>query len=302
MPIDDSPTSHSRQKLFVLGVGAQKAGTTWLHRQLCTSPVFDPGFAKEYHTFDALFSPVCGSIRQRLLLASQRALQPDSREQHSPSAPPNSQHAKRLSFLERPDNYFEYFDYLWLSQPGVEATGDITPSYSTLDADAFQLIRTGLLTKGFSPKVIFLMRDPIERIWSMLRMEWRNRKQQLSFDEEMKRLLASHQQDGLQLRTRYDRTLNTLEQVFQPEELCYGFYEDLFSTAGFSPIQAFLGIPIPAPDFATSINASPKQENSLPRADVAAAIAHTYRSVYQEVQARFGDRATRLWPGYQYLN
>lgn len=289
------------RKIFVLGVGAQKAGTTWLHRQLCTSPVFDPGFAKEYHTFDALFSPVCGSIRQRLLLASQRALQPDSSEQHSSSAPPNSQHTKRLSFLERPDNYFEYFDYLWLSQAHIEATGDITPSYSTLDADAFQLIRTGLLAKGFSPKVIFLMRDPIERIWSMLRMEWRNRGLNLGFEDEMKQLKTRHQHDGMQLRTRYDRTLTTLEKIFQPEELFYGFYEDLFSSTGFTPIQQFLGIPIPAPDFATSINASPKQENTLPRADVAAAVAQTYRSVYQDVQARFGDRATQLWPGYQFL-
>ncbi len=301
MVIDCSPPNTPRQKLFVLGVGAQKAGTTWLHRQLCTSPVFEPGFAKEYHTFDALFSPVCSSIRKRLLLASQRALRPDPSEQPGPSEPPNSQHTKRLSFIERPDNYFEYFDYLWLSQTKIEATGDITPSYSTLDAKTFQLIRTGLLAKGFSPKVIFLMRDPIERIWSMLRMEWRNRGQMLSFEEEMKRLLASHQQDGVQLRTRYDRTIHNLEQVFRPEELCFGLYEDLFSDAGFEPIRRFLGIEIPPPDFHTSINASPKQENTLPRADVAAAIAHTYRSVYNAVDARFGERATRLWLGYQFL-
>jgi hypothetical protein len=132
-------------------------------------------------------------------------------------------------------------------------------------------------------------------------MEWRNRRDQPSTDEEMNRLLAAHRLPGMALRTRYDRTIHHLEQVFQPEELYFGFYEDLFSEAGFGAIQQFLGIDIPPPDFHTSVNASPKQENTTPRDDVARTIANTYRNVYTTVQDRFGERATRLWPGYQFL-
>ena len=42
------------QKTFLLGVGAQKAGTSWLHDQLNRRRDADFGFLKEYHVFDAL--------------------------------------------------------------------------------------------------------------------------------------------------------------------------------------------------------------------------------------------------------
>jgi hypothetical protein len=41
-------------KIFILGVGAQKGGTTWLHRQLNNNKNIDLGFRKEYHIFDAI--------------------------------------------------------------------------------------------------------------------------------------------------------------------------------------------------------------------------------------------------------
>jgi hypothetical protein len=288
-----------RSKLFILGVGAQKAGTSWLHKQLCSSPLFDPGFAKEYHTFDSLYSPVCGDVRLKLLRASRRAIR--SLDNSTGNRQPNpGQHTKRLSFIESTDNYFDYFDYLWLSNQTITSTGDITPSYSTLDAKAFAIIREGLIRKGFTPKVVFLMRDPIERIWSMLRMGWRNQKQTVGFEQAMKKLLACHRLPGIQLRTQYDRTITELEKIFLPHELYYGFYEELFSKDGFNPLMEFVETSIPTPNFTLSINASPKGENTEPTPEVATEIAKTYRSVYEFIQARFGTRASSLWPSYQY--
>ena len=42
------------KKIFILGVGAQKGGTTWLHRQLNSNQNIDLGFRKEYHILDAI--------------------------------------------------------------------------------------------------------------------------------------------------------------------------------------------------------------------------------------------------------
>ena len=42
------------KKTFILGVGAQKAGTTWLHRQFKKNATFNLGHRKEYHVFDAI--------------------------------------------------------------------------------------------------------------------------------------------------------------------------------------------------------------------------------------------------------
>ena len=46
--------------VFLLGIGAQKAGTTWLHAQLNRRRDADFGFLKEYHVHDALTLPAAG--------------------------------------------------------------------------------------------------------------------------------------------------------------------------------------------------------------------------------------------------
>jgi hypothetical protein len=54
-------------KTFLLGVGCQKGGTTWLYRYLTRSPQFVPGYRKEYHLFDSLYLESGDDARQRLL-------------------------------------------------------------------------------------------------------------------------------------------------------------------------------------------------------------------------------------------
>lgn len=41
--------------IFLLGVGTQKSGTSWLYTQLQKSPETNMGLLKEYHIWDALF-------------------------------------------------------------------------------------------------------------------------------------------------------------------------------------------------------------------------------------------------------
>ena len=44
-------------KTFILGVGAQKCGTTWLYEQLKADKVVNMGFRKEYHVLDSIENP-----------------------------------------------------------------------------------------------------------------------------------------------------------------------------------------------------------------------------------------------------
>ena len=43
---------------FVLGLGFQKCGTSWLYRYLQQSEKFDGGELKEYHIWDAIDIPI----------------------------------------------------------------------------------------------------------------------------------------------------------------------------------------------------------------------------------------------------
>ncbi|WP_395660452.1 hypothetical protein [Aestuariivirga sp.] len=45
-------------RTFILGVGAQKAGTTWLFHRLAGAPNASMGLVKEYNIWNALTLPL----------------------------------------------------------------------------------------------------------------------------------------------------------------------------------------------------------------------------------------------------
>ena len=131
-----------------LCIGAHKAGTTWLYQQLDSHPDFWMPPVKELHYFDQL-----GRV--------ERATRPRCRDERD------------LQFLGRfkslsaePTINLENYGRLFGPKASL-LSGDISPNYSTLDDEIIRLI------VGYFPnlKVIFLARDPVERVWSHLSME-----------------------------------------------------------------------------------------------------------------------------------
>ena len=53
------------EKIFILGVGAQKAGTTWLHRELSKCPLIDMGELKEYKCIRNPEKGIANKIKRR---------------------------------------------------------------------------------------------------------------------------------------------------------------------------------------------------------------------------------------------
>lgn len=41
-----------KKRTFILGLGHQKCGTSWLHKYLCHSDQFAEGYSKEFHVWD----------------------------------------------------------------------------------------------------------------------------------------------------------------------------------------------------------------------------------------------------------
>src|ERR1700756_3579440 len=124
-----------------LCIGAHKAGTTWLYQQLDSHPDFWMPPFKELHYFDQLASvqpassPPCRNERDLRFLESIKSL----------SAKP----------------YMDLEHYARLFEPkGSLLSGDISPNYSTLSNEVIRRV------VGYFPnlKVIFLARDPVERV------------------------------------------------------------------------------------------------------------------------------------------
>jgi len=250
------------------------------------------GLCKEYHVFDVLFTPYFPERKNKLqkkIESSEKTGESTKKEQ------------KLLSFLDNPDGYFDHFDRLYSENENVAAVGDMTPSYSMLDAEAYQFILSGLAKRNFTVKVIFIMRDPIERVWSMCHQEAKVKRaiKSFSFSRVFNIGIARFKNVHAEMRTRYERTIEELEKVFPPPDIFYGFYENFFTSKSYSRLADFLGIELKTPDFSLRRNKS-FLKRTINKA-LAKEAAQYYEKTYRYIFDRFGPHVTELWPGYKYL-
>lgn len=225
---------------FILGVGAQKSGTTWLHSTLNEQTFVNLGFRKEYHVWDAKFSPVCsGFVREVEKNESAdnalvRLMQTDS------------------------DVYVRYFQ--GLIRDDVTVTGDMTPSYSVLNATDFSYVRDLIIGAGFDLKVLYLMRDPVDRLWSALRMRQRKlakkRGVTISDDELFDMFLPALEIPRYVERSDYAATTANLAEAFEPDEVHIDLYENIFDRRSIDELERFLGFTIEGADFGNRVHAS----------------------------------------------
>jgi Sulfotransferase family len=259
-----------------LCVGAHKGGTTWLYQQLDAHPDFWMPPFKEVHYFDQLSrvqrpsSPRCRDERDRRFLESINSLS------------------------AQPDIDFEHYARLF-EPKGPLLSGDISPNYSTLSKKVIRRIA------GYFPdlKVIFLARDPVERVWSHLSMEVHYHQIE-SFDvtdiAEVNRNLLRR---GLLLRSYPSAVVARWKRCVHPDRFRIYFFDDLQRnpTELRRSILDFLGAD---PDKPAS--SMPADYNSwtgmkkLPLTDkVRSHLAQFFKKELQTCAARLGG-ATRDWP------
>ena len=223
---------------FLLGVGAQKAGTSWLHDQLNRREDADFGFLKEYHVFDALELEHFSSFRP------------------TNPTPLKWRTWRRARFIEQPERYFDYFTSR-LKPSHIRLTGDITPSYAGLEAKSYQRIKQAFAQRGVRTRAVFIMRDPVERFLSQQRMQLRKRGL-LTPAHEIKHLNKA----CIKLlkrnspRSDYPATLDALRGGLAASEIFIGLYETLFTPKAHRELCRSLGIPEQIPDLRHRVNAS----------------------------------------------
>jgi hypothetical protein len=283
-------------KTFLLGVGCQKGGTTWVHEYLAGSPQYAPGYRKEYHVFDAVDSVDKQAQGRILERAAESVAQPVPGDQRSAAG------AHRYAMYLNPEFYFDYFTGLLHRSPRTRLVADITPSYALLSAERYAGIRAGFAERSVTTLPMFLMRDPVERIWSQLRMHARlaQRPQTTEADTE-RSLKAQLLRPAFESRTRYHRTIHALDQAFGPDGTFYGFYESLFTDDEVRRLCGLAGIDFVTPGFDRRVHSSPKAEPELSD-DTVRAVAEKYRDVYVAVAVRFPDVSLPdLWPSSRFV-
>ena len=274
-------------KTFILGVGAEKAGTTWLHSYLGSHPCVYMSEIKELHFFDSIWTAGLKEqnksryIRQIKTMADQFA-----REHASPVAMSRLQAlTDRLSMLDGGENaYVDYFS----KRVGGHHThfGEVTPSYSLLPVDGFRQIRALLP----NTKVIFLMRDPVGRLHSALRA-YATRKGKVDARPYFIPALSDPRHVGW---SRYDITIGNLRAVFPPDSIFIGFYETLFSDETIGRLCSFLGLAFLPGNYPLRVNAVAEKGPPLTPEQLAAASA-AFAETYAFCRAEFGSSVPSSW-------
>lgn len=263
------------ENIFVLGVGAQKSGTTWLHDYLASFDEVDFGQCKEYHVWDGL----------REKNSRWRARRKRNKSAKTPAAIRRDQ----LRYLmQTVDSFYESY-FASLMSDTVRITGDITPNYSILQVRDYRKIKRRLEKKGFRVKVIFLMRDPYERAYSSVRMRIRQRiaAGRLSVPTEEGYLEATYDRDMVQSKTSYRQVIRKIETVFPPEDTLFAIYETFISPEGAQRLSEMLGIGVKLDRFDRRLNVSEK--TSEISEDLQARVRESFRSTYEYCYKRFPE-------------
>lgn len=252
-----------------LGIGAQRAGTTWLHHNLQRHPhVWMPPL-KELHYFDrAIHYPSPSSLAEESLIV--RALgKGDPSEQWRRKLKGNLKRRMGEISLRDAPWYLRFFlgryNDRWYASLFARAKnkikGEITPSYSILEPRDIEHI-SRMMPEA---KIIFVLRNPIDRTWSAIRYSKRRLQHQLesmSF-EGFKSIVNK---DWVALRANYVRTIENWGSYFPKEQFFIGFFEDIMHRPNqfLTQVFEFLGVD-PSEENVTSlaartINPSPHKE------------------------------------------
>lgn len=269
---------------LLLGIGAQKAGTSWVYRYLAGHPSCRPGPMKELHYFDTVAG--VGRVGKVLRNRKERALA----RRGNGSALEGVQRLKEI--CEAPDaNHQSYVDLMAGSlQPGQVAL-DITPSYAVLDTDSFrQMAALG------DTRFVFLMREPVARLWSAVRMKMakkvENPAEFESACQERLDLMLEMGREKEFARADYAGTLVRLEQAVPTKRRLVMFCEDLFTQAAADRICDFLEIARHPLGALGIVNEGLRAQM---RPDQETALAARLRPQYEAICAAFGDKVPQAW-------
>lgn len=249
-------------RTLMFGVGATKAGTSWLHRYLCDHPQCDLPQIKELHYFDRISEPFLEKELTRLATVRANLLA----ESLMAKGPRADRLVARVDEVEAwievmKRGAIEHDAYLAFlgrnADAGTRLVGDITPAYGLLDED----VLAQMAAMAPDTRFVMLLRDPLDRLWSNLRMMagWRLKDGE-EVGEKANRLfgrMLRGKEDPVIERSDYTAMLTRLQNVVPEDRLHIEFYETLFTPDAVTRICGFLGLDVAEAPFDRKVHASP---------------------------------------------
>jgi hypothetical protein len=269
---------------ILLGVGATKAGTTWLWDHLSRHPECHARAIKELHYFDTVENGAWGrQIRVQQALAA-RIARTAAAGRGNPArlAQRAADVAEWLAVLRRRvEDVPAYLAYLCGgARGGRRVVMDVTPAYASLPEARLRRM-AGM---AGDVRFVYLMRDPVARFWSHVRMiAGRTVRSAAEVPAAARALLDAvlgGQPSAAVDRGDYAGALARLDAAVAPGRLLVLFQEELMTAPGYARLCAFLGIAPGQPDFGRRVFATtPAEMTGDQRARLAQFLAPQYAAV-----------------------
>lgn len=276
-------------KTFLIGVGANKCATSWIFHYFRSLPEITVSPLKELHFFNAkvpppLTEPMDQFAFKRLAYHVQ---QDGDVVDNLRNRPAFQASLDRVSMIYDDNAYFAHFAR-W-SRAETKTFCDITPAYSALNQDGFDYMKRFIASQHVALKIFFVMRDPVDRLWSHMRYRDKG--------DDGSGLLKSWskwiEDPEFMAWANYKHTVEVLEGMFPAEDLLFLFYEDLFSEASLKTLCAFAGADHRPPQSEKAVNET-FLKLDLP-GPVRDQLQARLRPQYEFCHQRFGDRVPASW-------
>lgn len=267
-------------KRLLIGIGAQKSGTTWLSDHLRQNPQVFMSPIKELHYFDLKYAPASRPIQEPYFLHRMKVMA-NGVQSFSEIQNNTGTYVQLKNYIDRfemksVDDYLDFFR----NRVGDERVCcEISPGYALLEAEHYREI----YTMHDDVRLLFIMRDPVARYWSNLRF-YEGLLPNFDAKENIRKGLRDAGAVG---RTDYMRTINAVEEIVPPEHFLTLFYEELFTNETILQVADFAGITPQKPDFDKKVLKSreiPLDEDV--KADIYKSFAHVYEGMYERTNGK----------------
>ena len=278
----------------VLGIGAQKAGTTWLHAHLKRHPGIWMPPIKEIHYFNdpsprRLITCVFAGSRPGRKMRLRNVLRREGRKLMKLRSE-RPLWWLRFFFLRRSDHWY---GALFSPGPG-QIAGEVTPNYAALEERVVARIHA-LMPRA---RIIYLLRNPIHRAWSQAAMHFgKNGHRGLHTirDEEIQMFL---ERGDVSKHADYVKNLQVWERFYSPPQIFVAFYEQLVRDPRglLREIYQFLGVDSSDRFIPETVGLKLGARRYPPIPDhFANSLAHRFYEGIEQAHERFANSHTAGW-------
>ncbi len=276
-------------RTFLVCIGAMKCATSWVHAYMNTLEGLTVSPLKEVHFFDAKFSAhALGDMDAFAIKRAGLHLARSGKAVENLLLSTDFQASvDRMQMVYDDNAYFSHFARLAL--PGTRTFCDVTPAYSVLGPEGFAYMREFFATQSMNLKLLFILRDPVNRLWSQLR-----HLQEINPDGRIaERWAEAIESPAIMARADYAGTITDIEMNLPPENMLCLFYEDLFEEATLRRLCEFADVPYRPGNTAERRNKT-RLEMDLPD-EATRTFREVLSSQYEFCHDRFGAEVPAEW-------